>query len=306
MLRRKLYELQLRIAKLEDMSEEGRFYNNPLTKIVREFAESDAISNDPEVAENASKTLITEKDKGLIKSEYILAPPTPTEVKKKPGGEEFSTLTQLVIETEEKTKTLPVVMSKRPPASKEEGSEQSVHNIEEREIPKSEKLKAVREVMKKKSSIYMVRRMTEERDRDSSREDKRREDSRRNESERIRDRAKAKDPSERNRERLEQERESQRQKGLKIRKELDRESLEKAKAKKEEAIKKVKETENQIRNYAKLSGKEKRSLTLSIRRMLPRNEAHSMSTELRNAEAKDKTKVLYKYIKLILSNLEKR
>lgn len=153
MLERKLRNLFLRVAKLEAASEESAFFDNPLTKNVREFAESEAISNDLEVAQNATHD-VGPKSPLLMRSEAIVAPPTPSEIKKKPGGSEFSTLNQLVIKTEEKVPVQKPKGSEPPPASLAEGKEKDlVEKVNEREeVSKREKIKAIKEVMKKKSN----------------------------------------------------------------------------------------------------------------------------------------------------------
>ena len=118
---RELHQRLLRLERVASGSEESRFFDNPLVRSVREFAESEAISNDIQVSENASETLVSEKSKGLIRSESIVAPPTPTEIKAKPGGAEFSTLNQFVLETEEQVKIPAPESAVRPPDSLEEG-----------------------------------------------------------------------------------------------------------------------------------------------------------------------------------------
>lgn len=76
-------------------SAEGEFFDNPKKKVVREFAESNAPTNDPEVAKDAP-----EREPGDV-AKARKAPPTPTEIARKPGGEQFSTLNQYVVDTEE-------------------------------------------------------------------------------------------------------------------------------------------------------------------------------------------------------------
>ena len=158
-----LHQRLLRLEKIASQSEEDRFFDNPLAKSVRQFAESEAISNDVSVSENASKSMVSEKTETLLKSESVVAPPTPSEIKKKPGGSEFSTLTQFVLETEEKVKTPPVESAKKPPESLEEGMQDLAEKVKERDVSRRDKLKAIKEVMKKKSSqqkqkVYRIKR----------------------------------------------------------------------------------------------------------------------------------------------------
>lgn len=71
-------------------SAEGAFFDNPERREVREFADSGAVTNDPDVGR-------TPKD----------APPTPTEILDEPGAEQFSTLNRYVVETEQPAPGLP-------------------------------------------------------------------------------------------------------------------------------------------------------------------------------------------------------
>ena len=153
---RELHKRLLRLERVASQSEEGRFFDNPLVRSVREFAESEAISNDIQVSENASEALESEKPKELIKSEAIIAPPTPTEIKQKPGGQEFSTLNQFVLKTEEDVRMPAPESAEKPPESLEEGKKDIAQKAEGREVSKSEKLRAIRQVMKKKSSGYWL------------------------------------------------------------------------------------------------------------------------------------------------------
>jgi DNA-binding ferritin-like protein len=82
-------------------SAEGEFFDNPEKREVREFAESDALSNDPEVAAEASvedQLDLSERDE-VDKAED--SPPTPTEIAEEPGGAEVSTLNRYVVTSEE-------------------------------------------------------------------------------------------------------------------------------------------------------------------------------------------------------------
>ena len=154
---RELHKRLLRLERVASQSEEGRFFDNPLVRSVREFAESEAISNDIQVSENASEALESEKPKELIKSEAIIAPPTPTErSSRSTGGQEFSTLNQFVLKTEEDVRMPAPESAEKPPESLEEGKKDIAQKAEGREVSKSEKLRAIRQVMKKKSSGYWL------------------------------------------------------------------------------------------------------------------------------------------------------
>lgn len=82
-------------------SAEGEFFDNPQTREVRELGEVGAVTNDPEVAEEAEELPPEE----IAISE--VSPPTPDETLQKPGGEEFATLNRFVVETEEPVEGLP-------------------------------------------------------------------------------------------------------------------------------------------------------------------------------------------------------
>lgn len=82
-------------------SEEGRFFNNPEKREVREFAESEAISNSVEVTEQAVREDKLDEPKATEVRDAEEAPPTPLEIEEEPGGENFSTLNRYLVETEE-------------------------------------------------------------------------------------------------------------------------------------------------------------------------------------------------------------
>lgn len=110
----RLYHLMVRVARLERVSKEKNtkakdvFFDNPLHKSVKELAESKALSNDPDTAKHSIEMSDNpDRTRAEAKKESLEAPPPPSEIKDKPGGEEFSTLNQLVIDTEEKVKGLP-------------------------------------------------------------------------------------------------------------------------------------------------------------------------------------------------------
>ncbi len=110
----RLYHLMMRVARLERVSKEKNtkakdvFFDNPLHKSVKELAESKALSNEPDTAKHSIEMSDNpDRTKDEAKKESLEAPPPPSEIKSKPGGKEFSTLNQLVIDTEEKVKGLP-------------------------------------------------------------------------------------------------------------------------------------------------------------------------------------------------------
>lgn len=80
---------------------EKHFYDNPEKREVREFAETGALSNSPEVAAEASEEeqLDLPAKKEVAKAEA--APPTPDEIAEEPGGKAVSTLNRFVVDTEE-------------------------------------------------------------------------------------------------------------------------------------------------------------------------------------------------------------
>lgn len=109
----RLYNLRYRVARLERLSKEKNtraedvFFDNPLHKSVKEFADSKALSNDPQTAKHSIEMSDNpDRTEEEAEKETRLAPPPPSEIKANPGGDEFSTLNQLVIDTEEKVKGL--------------------------------------------------------------------------------------------------------------------------------------------------------------------------------------------------------
>ena len=83
---------------------EAYFFDNPERREVREFAHSKAISNVPAIAVSSGK------EEGLMRPALReerwrarIAPPTPTDIREKPGAKEFSTLNRYLVETEHPT-----------------------------------------------------------------------------------------------------------------------------------------------------------------------------------------------------------
>lgn len=91
-------------AKVEGVAPSAEFYffHNPETHEVRQFAESDAISNKPGVAVNSVKDSDS-PDRTIpeAKAEVRESPPSPSAIEKEPGGKEFSTLNRFIIQTEQ-------------------------------------------------------------------------------------------------------------------------------------------------------------------------------------------------------------
>lgn len=80
-------------------SAEGRFYKAPQFKEVREFADTGAISNIPQVAEDAVLEDNLDLSVGEAVSDAEDAPPTPVEIAQQAGGESVSTLNRLVVDS---------------------------------------------------------------------------------------------------------------------------------------------------------------------------------------------------------------
>lgn len=82
-------------------SAEGVFYDNPEKKEVLEFAQTGAISNNPEVAATAAGEEHLDVPEAVAVEEAEEAPPTPTEIVEEPGGAAVSTLNRLVVQSED-------------------------------------------------------------------------------------------------------------------------------------------------------------------------------------------------------------
>jgi DNA-binding ferritin-like protein len=83
-------------------SEEGRFFDNPEKREVREFAQTDALTNAPDVAAEAASEDNLDISKARAVSQAKKGPPTPDEIVEEPGGEAVSTLNRYIVETGEK------------------------------------------------------------------------------------------------------------------------------------------------------------------------------------------------------------
>lgn len=83
-------------------SAEGYFFDNPKKRETREFAWTKALSNDPPVAVQAVKDMDNAAETvSKARSEAKAAPPTPSDIKKEPGGKQFSTLNRYLVNTEQ-------------------------------------------------------------------------------------------------------------------------------------------------------------------------------------------------------------
>ena len=86
----------------EAPSAEHLFFDNPERREVREFAETKAPTNIPAVAVVSGKGMdLPAKEIRKDVAQAKEAPPTPKEIEKKPGAEQFSTLNRYVVETEQ-------------------------------------------------------------------------------------------------------------------------------------------------------------------------------------------------------------
>jgi len=76
-------------------------FDAPNHREVLEFADSGAITNDPEVAREAVREDNLSTSPSEVVRDAEKAPPTPEEIAKEPGGAEFSTLNRYVVTTEQ-------------------------------------------------------------------------------------------------------------------------------------------------------------------------------------------------------------
>jgi hypothetical protein len=116
-----LKQLEIRVAKLEKYSaprsEEKRFFDNPQAREVREFSDTEAISNDPEVAlKSVSMSDAPDRNQTEAIEQAIEAPPTVKDNKNQEGAKNFSTLHRFVVETAEDEPTLPNNFKEAPKA----------------------------------------------------------------------------------------------------------------------------------------------------------------------------------------------
>ena len=154
-LKYKIASLMRRVAELEEaQSAETDFFDNPTKRSVRNFAESKAISNRVDTTEKAIENTEIKRDKKLLESEALVAPPTPEEIVKNPGGEEFRTLNQFIVKTEEPVKGVPKSREEIPKAkpltknlSNQEIKQDLINKVVERHTNKKDKVKAVKKVL---------------------------------------------------------------------------------------------------------------------------------------------------------------
>ena len=281
----KIRELQGRLLRLERVAsqgDEGRFFDNPLVRSVREFAESEAISNDLQISENASDTLDSEKSKELLKAESVFAPPTPAETRKKPGGEEFSTLNQFVLETEEGVRMPSPEKAEQPPQSLEEGKLDLKQKAEDRVITRSEKLRAIREVMKKKSSgAWLLRQRSLQRRKEDSRSNgKRRQDDEDELTDSQREVQREKRDYERRKEKEQKEKEQKEKAKEERKKNLDQRKQDQVSARAQAKEKKIKSLEQQAKGYSKMKGTEKSQFVRVVYKLLDRQGSSGAKDDL--------------------------
>lgn len=105
-------------------SGEHHFFDNPKKRETREFAQSGALSNFPATAVKSVKEMDNSSlSVSEARSDARHAPPTPTDIKKKPGGKQFSTLNRHIIVTEQpKVRGVPVERDDLPMAAKPKGN----------------------------------------------------------------------------------------------------------------------------------------------------------------------------------------
>jgi len=105
-------------------SAEHHFFDNPKKRETREFAQTKALSNEVPTAVKAIKEMDNpDKTVAKARSEANKAPPTPAEIRKEPGGKQFSTLNRHVIVTEQpKVKGVPVSREDLPKSEKPKGN----------------------------------------------------------------------------------------------------------------------------------------------------------------------------------------
>lgn len=159
-LKYRLSSLMNRIAKLEQSeSAESVFFDDPTKKNVRQFAESNAISNKIETTEKAIDSGEMKKDTKVIESETIIAPPPPEEIIQKPGGKEFKTLNQFIVKTEEDVKGVPQSHDETPKSevitkniNKSQVKKDLIKKVVERHLDKKDKVDAIRNVMQDKTN----------------------------------------------------------------------------------------------------------------------------------------------------------
>jgi hypothetical protein len=105
-------------------SAEHHFFDNPKKRETREFAQTKALSNEIPTAVKAVKEMDnSDVTVSKARSEAKKAPPTPTEIKREPGGKQFSTLNRHVVVTEQpKVKGVPVSREDLPKSEKPKGN----------------------------------------------------------------------------------------------------------------------------------------------------------------------------------------
>ena len=123
MIRNILDQIEIRVANLERFqsapTEEHRFFDNPQRREVREFSDTEAISNDPNVAgKSVEMSDSPDRAKNKAIEQAIEAPPTVKDNKSEEAAKSFSTLHRLVVETVEDEPTLPSSFKEAPKSEK--------------------------------------------------------------------------------------------------------------------------------------------------------------------------------------------
>lgn len=105
-------------------SAEHHFFDNPKKRETREFAQTKALSNEvPTAVKSVREMDNSDVTVSKARSEAKKAPPTPTEIRREPGGKQFSTLNRHVVVTEQpKVKGVPVSREDLPKSEKPKGN----------------------------------------------------------------------------------------------------------------------------------------------------------------------------------------
>lgn len=85
------------------------FFDNPRRRVVREFAWTKALSNVPDVVPNVvAEYEVLDESKAMLKKQVNETPNTPNEtIKGTPGSDQFATLAQYLVSTEQETHKMP-------------------------------------------------------------------------------------------------------------------------------------------------------------------------------------------------------
>jgi hypothetical protein len=157
-LKDRISSLMKRVAEIEE-SAESAFFDDPTKKNVRQFAESQAITNKLDTVKKVIETQEVGSGDALIKSQTAIAPPPPEETVKKPGGKELSTLNQFIVKTDEGVKGVPTSHSEinraKPPVknpTKNQVQKDLVKKVVERHLSQKDKVRAIKKVLQDKTN----------------------------------------------------------------------------------------------------------------------------------------------------------